>query len=50
VVRRQRGGVLGDAVPDLEREVRGGRAHKLGELVLGGDLVDVLEDGHPGAA
>ena len=50
VVRRQRGGVLGDAVPDLEREVRGGRAHELRELVLGGDLVDVLEDRHPCAA
>jgi hypothetical protein len=49
VVGRQRGGVLGDAIPDLEREVRGGRTHELRELVLGGDLVDVLEDRHPAA-
>ncbi len=35
---------------DLEGEVRGGRTHELRELVLGRDLVDVLEDRHPGAA
>jgi hypothetical protein len=50
VVGRQGGGVLDDAIPDLEGEVRGGRTDELRELVLGGHRVDVLEDRHPGAA
>jgi hypothetical protein len=46
VVGREGRGVLGDAVADLEGEVRGRRADELRELALRGDVVNVLRDGH----
>ena len=46
VVGRQRGRELRDPLGGLEGEVRGRRADELCQLVLGGEVVDVLVHRH----